>query len=176
MSALQKAYRLQEMATCSGLDWPEASQVWSVINDELAEAKSAFDDPSVLAKRLALRTHRNGRDCLDSQAFELCLQNCLGKLLFAVVDICRKLDIDPDLALETVNEDFESSFSYVRRKTTEKGYLMGLEDKKNLNLLWKESQRMATLEKKISAFPAIANEQEDLSEIDNSSKESPVIS
>jgi len=152
-SPLKTAYRLQELATCSGLDWPEAGQVWSVINDEIAEAKSAMEDPSVLAKRLALRTHRSSKNCPDGQSFERCLQESLGKLLFAVVDICRKLDIDPDLALDSVNEDFESNYKYVRQKSTEKGMLMGLQDRKTILALWKEAGRNRSFEGKISPFP-----------------------
>ncbi len=153
-SPLKTAYRLQELATCSGLDWPEAGQIWSVINDELAEAKSAIEDPSVLAKRLALRTHKRSAMCPDGQSFERCLQESLGKLLFAVVDICRKLDIDPDLALDSVNDDFKESFEYVRKKSTEKGMLMGLQDRKTISKLWQEAKRSPALDGKISPFPA----------------------
>lgn len=153
-SPLKTAYRLQELATCSGLDWPEAGQIWSVINDELAEAKSAIEDPSVLAKRLALRTHKRSESCPDGQSFERCLQESLGKLLFAVVDICRKFDIDPDLALDSVNEEFNESFEYVRKKSTEKGLLMGLQDRKTISKLWQEAKHHPLNSDKISPFPA----------------------
>ncbi len=156
-SPLKTAYRLQELATCSGLEWPEAGHVWSVINDELAEAKTAIEDPSVLAKRLALRTHKWNAICPDGQSFERCLQESLGKLLFAVVDICRALDIDPDIALAAINENFADSFDYVREKSREKGLLVGLEDKATIHELWAESERLRKERGSVREFPGKKN-------------------
>jgi len=152
-SPLKKAYRLQEFASRSGLDWPEAGQIWSSINDELAEVKSVIDDPSVLAKRLALRAHKMNTHCIDGQNFEHCLQESLGKLLFAVVYICRSLDIDPDLAIDAINESFAHSCEYVRLKAAEQGLLMGLIDRETIGQLWKEAANARSINDKTSAFP-----------------------
>ncbi len=142
---LERAYRLQESAADVGLDWPEAEDVWSRINEELAAAKAASEDISILGARLAARAERDGavtpaeEQGLDSA--HALLREELGDLLFAVVDVCRTLHIDPRAALEIANDKFAACFAYVRERTSAEGVFLGLESPERLKRLWREARQ-----------------------------------
>ena len=141
---LERAFLLQETAADVGLDWPEAEDVWSRINEELAEAKAASEDITILGARLAARAERDGSVSsaeergLDSA--HALLREELGDLLFAVVDVCRTLQIDPRAALEIANDKFAACFAYVRDRTSAEGVFLGLESPERLKRLWREAR------------------------------------
>jgi tetrapyrrole methylase family protein/MazG family protein len=141
---LERAYRLQEEAADVGLDWPEAEDVWSRINEELAEVKAASEDISILGSRLAARAERDGpASAVDAKGLDSAhtlLREELGNLLFAVVDVCRTLHIDPRAALEIANEKFAACFEYVRDRTASEGIILGLESPERLKELWLEAR------------------------------------
>lgn len=141
---LERAFRLQELAADVGLDWPEAQDVWSRINEELAEAKAASEDISILGSRLAARAERDGSipeaEAKGLDSAHTLLREELGDLLFAVVDVCRTLQIDPRAALEIANEKFAACFEYVRERTGAEGIMLGLESPERLKRLWLEAR------------------------------------
>ncbi len=136
MSALERARRLQEQAASVGLDWPESDTVWACINEELAEAKAACEDISVLGSRLAARASREGRPVKPSDTTESLLVEELGNLLFAVVDVCRSLKVDPGRALQKANDNFQYCFTHVQRNLCQEGRMIGLETPERLKQLW----------------------------------------
>ncbi len=144
-SPLERSAQLQERAMDEGLDWTNAEDLWSRINEELAEAKAASEDISILGARIAVRQSRNGdsgtagRENMDD-AHRL-LREELGELLFAVVDVCRILRIDPRDALETANDTFERSLKYVLDRAAAQGLLPGLSQPEQLRSWWLEAQR-----------------------------------
>ncbi len=139
-SALKRAFRLQEMATAVGIDWPDVEDVWSRINEELAEAKAASEDLSILKSRIQARTAERTETLgagVDG-AHELLVDD-LGELLFAVVDVCRMLGVDPCQALDRANGLFGSCLQELENRAREEGRTAGrLAD---LQLLWDQAKR-----------------------------------
>lgn len=84
LPALERALKLQKRAARTGFDWPDAAGPRAKVTEELAEL-DAEDDP-------------------ERQAEEL------GDLLFAVVNLARKLEIPPEAALRAANSKFERRF------------------------------------------------------------------
>ncbi len=84
LPALERALKLQKRAARTGFDWPDAAGARAKVTEELAEL-DAEDDP-------------------ERQADEL------GDLLFAVVNLARKLEIPPEAALRAANSKFERRF------------------------------------------------------------------
>ena len=84
LPALQRAAKLQRRAARVGFDWPDASGPRAKIDEELAELDAETDH------------HRK----LDE----------LGDLLFAVVNLARHLNVEPEAALREANSKFESRF------------------------------------------------------------------
>ena len=84
LPALERAAKLQRRAARVGFDWPDATGPRAKIDEELAEL-GAESDPARQAEEL-------------------------GDLLFAVVNLARHLNIEPESALREANRKFERRF------------------------------------------------------------------
>jgi ATP diphosphatase len=93
LPALERADKLQKRAARTGFDWPDASGARAKVIEELAELDAETDQ--------ARRTEE------------------LGDLLFAVVNLARKLEIAPEAALKAANSKFERRFRAIE---TEPGF------------------------------------------------------
>jgi nucleoside triphosphate diphosphatase len=89
LPALERAAKLQRRAARVGFDWPDASGPRAKIDEELAELDAESDH------------HR----MLDE----------LGDLLFAVVNLARHLNIEPEAALRDANRKFEQRFRAIEK-------------------------------------------------------------
>ncbi|HEX5258131.1 MAG TPA: nucleoside triphosphate pyrophosphohydrolase [Sphingomicrobium sp.] len=89
LPALERAAKLQRRAARIGFDWPDASGPRAKIDEELAELDAETDH------------HRT----LDE----------LGDLLFAVVNLSRHLNIEPEAALREANVKFEQRFRSIEK-------------------------------------------------------------
>jgi MazG family protein len=112
---LLMAYRLQERAAGVGFDWPDAHGPLDKVKEEMAEVERA--------------TGNGQRDALEEE---------IGDLLFAVVNLARKLAVDPRGALERANEKFMGRFEQVERLAQERGLELGRASLEELDALWDE--------------------------------------
>src|SRR2546427_2293223 len=110
---LLMAYRLQERAAGVGFDWPDARGPLEKVKEEIRELEAE------------LRTE--GR-----------VSDELGDLLFALVNLARKLEIDPRAALERANDKFRRRFEGVERLAAERGVDIGRANLEQLDRLWDE--------------------------------------
>ena len=101
LPALLRAAKLQKKAGKVGFDWPEVAGVLAKIEEELAEVKAEL--PSA------------GEDAAPA------LESEVGDLLFAVVNLARKLGMDPEVALEGTNVKFEKRFAAMEQDLRERG-------------------------------------------------------
>lgn len=88
LPALTRALKLQNRAGRVGFDWPEAVQVLDKIEEEIGEVRAEIDQSA---------PHER-------------LEDEVGDLLFACVNLARKLKIDPETALRRGNAKFERRF------------------------------------------------------------------
>lgn len=112
LPALERAAKLQRRAARVGFDWPDASGPRAKIDEELAEL---------------------GAETEHERQFEE-----LGDLLFAVVNLARHLNIEPEAALREANRKFERRFRAIE---TEPGFAdLSLDDKEELWTAAKKAQ------------------------------------
>lgn len=113
LPALDRAAKLQKRAARTGFDWPDPSGARAKIDEELDELDRETDH--------------------DRQTEEL------GDLLFAVVNLARKLNIDAEEALRKANLKFERRFRAIE---TEPGFdSLPLDEKEALWTAAKHAQR-----------------------------------
>ena len=117
LPTLLMAYRLQERAAGVGFDWPDAQGPMEKVKEEIAELEREAG------------TGKRER-----------LQDELGDLLFAVVNLARKLEIDPRAALEQANDKFRRRFEGVERLAEERGVDIGRASLDQLDRLWDETK------------------------------------
>ena len=127
LPALHRAFRLQDRAAGVGFDWPDVNGPIEKVEEELGEVRGE------LAER---RTEPSGAPRYDA-AHER-LENELGDLLFAVVNLCRKADVHPALALDKANVKFARRFAGVERLAAERGLKVGAASLEELDRLWDE--------------------------------------
>jgi ATP diphosphatase len=118
LPALSRAAKLQKRAAQVGFDWPEALPVLDKVReelDEVLEAMSENDGPAIAEE--------------------------LGDLLFAVVNLTRHLNTDPETALRAANAKFERRFRFIEQALRDAGRPIencGLEE---LDALWGEAKK-----------------------------------
>ncbi len=98
LPALKRAQKLGKRASRVGFDWPDRHGVRIKIHEELDELEEAVG------------TRDSGN-----------IEEEFGDLLFAVVNLARHLDIDPEKALSGANTKFERRFRDMEREITESG-------------------------------------------------------
>src|SRR5581483_5413328 len=76
LPALLRAAKISRRAARIGFDWPEADDVIDKIEEELDEVEDAMED--------------GDRAAMEEE---------MGDLLYAVANLARKLDIEPETAL-----------------------------------------------------------------------------
>jgi nucleoside triphosphate diphosphatase len=112
---LLMAYRLQERAAGVGFDWPDASGPMVKVKEEIGEVEQEQGAGS--------------RERVEAE---------LGDLLFAVVNLSRKLGIEPNQALEKANAKFTRRFEAVEQLAGERGLEVGRASLAELDRLWEE--------------------------------------
>jgi tetrapyrrole methylase family protein/MazG family protein len=126
MPALAYAAKVGRKASKVGFDWPDVGGALPKIVEETAELHDAIQRrPS---DRVA-GDHDAGADT-DHVADEL------GDLLFAVVNVARHLDVDPELALRAATDKFRTRFEGVERLARERGLDLADADLATLDGLW----------------------------------------
>ena len=65
----------------------------------------------------------------------------LGDLLFAVVNVARFLDIDPEDALNSTSAKFMRRFAYIEERVADQGRKMTDMSLEQLDLLWEEAKK-----------------------------------
>jgi MazG family protein len=112
---LLMAYRLQERAAGIGFDWPDARGPMDKVKEEVGE--------------LERETGNGQRETIEDE---------LGDLLFATVNLARKLAIDPGAALERANLKFTGRFEKLEKLAEARGFEMGRASLEELDKLWNE--------------------------------------
>src|SRR6266511_6270957 len=115
---LLMAYRLQERAAGVGFDWPDAAGPMAKVKEEVVEV----DREVAGGTRAALETE-------------------VGDLLFAVVNLARKLEIEPGQELEKANAKFTRRFEELEALAAKRGLEMGRASLEELDKLWNEIKR-----------------------------------
>lgn len=118
LPALLKAQRIQERASRVGFDWHEVEPAFEKVKEELAEFTKAIESKD--------------RDKMEDE---------LGDVLFALVNVSRFLNVSPEIALQRTLEKFSSRFSSMEIQAKQSG--RKLEDMKldELDQLWNNAKQ-----------------------------------
>jgi len=113
LPSLTRAAKLQAKAARVGFDWPSADEVLAKIEEEARELRTADKEQ-------------------QSEEF--------GDLLFALVNLARHLDIDPESALRHSNAKFERRFASVESKLENRGKTPSQSTLEEMDSLWEEAK------------------------------------
>ena len=118
LDPLHRAHRIQERASGVGFDWPDAGGAWRKVGEELAEVGEAL----------------SAGDAVD-------LEDELGDLLFAAVNLVRLAGGHSATLLERANRKFTRRFQRVEELCVERGLLLGEASLAELDALWDDVKK-----------------------------------
>lgn len=128
LPALHRAFRLQDRAAGVGFDWPDVAGPMEKVAEELDE----------VSEELALRPPREPNAPPRYDAAHARLEEEIGDLLFAVVNLSRKAGVHPALALDKANVKFARRFGAVEQMAAVRGLKVGEATLEQLDALWDE--------------------------------------
>jgi MazG family protein len=119
MPPLAKAYRIQGKAAHVGFDWPKGalSPLYGKVEEEMNELREAAED-GVPEK----------------------IEDEMGDLLFAAVNLARHLGVNPDSALGRANRKFAGRFRRVERYVAEEARPWSEYTLEELDRLWEKAK------------------------------------
>lgn len=118
--ALMRAEKLQKRCAKVGFDWPELAPVIAKIEEELAELKQEINRPHLVQAQV---------------------EEELGDLLFAVVNLSRHLKCQPEESLRKANHKFEGRFRAVEHKLQQQQKSFEQVSLLEMDLLWDEVKK-----------------------------------
>jgi nucleoside triphosphate diphosphatase len=131
LPALHRAFRLQDRAAGVGFDWADANGPLDKVEEELGEVRR-----EIAAKPPGSSGHAPAYDSAHEA-----IESELGDLLFAVVNLSRKLGVHPAIALDKANVKFARRFREIERFAAERGIDVNTAGLEVLDELWNEAKR-----------------------------------
>ena len=122
LPAMLRAVKLQKRAAMVGFDWDEPAPVMGKIEEEVNEIKQAMDESH--------HRHYHSR-----------LQGELGDLFFAVINLARHLDINPEVALRETNRKFQRRFRFIEEALKSQGRDMTSATLDEMEELWEQAKK-----------------------------------
>ena len=121
MPMLLRAQKIQGRAARVGFDWEELTDVIAKVEEELEEVKTSIstDEP-------------------DAVAMEL------GDLLFAIVNLCRFMEIQAEETLRQANRKFITRFKWMEAELERLGTNFEAQDLESLDTVWEEAKKAET--------------------------------
>ena len=115
LPAMVKAYRMQDKTAQVGFEWENAEQVWEKVEEEMAEMKETITENMSQERR----------------------EEEFGDVIFSLINYARFQNIDPETALERINQKFKQRFEYIEANAPKSLEEMSLEE---MDALWNEAK------------------------------------
>ena len=109
--------KLQAKASTVGFDWNDARLVLDKIREEIDEVDAAL-----------------------AQGDKAAVADEVGDLMFALANLARHLDVDPEAALRGTNDKFKRRFGYIEETLEARGKSLADSDLAEMDALWNEAK------------------------------------
>jgi MazG family protein len=141
LPALLRAQKVQSKVARVNFDWAEVADVIAKVEEELGELKqavvsqdgSATGPPQDGFVRQAKRIRPTGEQAIEDE---------IGDLLFAVVNLARKYRLDAESTLQAATDKFVARFNRLEDELQAKGKRLGDADLAELDEIWNEIKKM----------------------------------
>jgi MazG family protein len=121
LPAIKRALKLQNRAARVGFDWPSPDLVLDKIREETNELEEEINKAKP-----------------DQKA----ISDELGDMLFVLVNLARKLDIDPEDALTGTNRKFIQRFAHIEDMAKAQGQSLKDIDLNQMEAWWQDAKRL----------------------------------
>jgi MazG family protein len=117
--ALMEAHQLSTKAARVGFDWQHLDDIFAKLQEEIDELRAAIGEQAAVREEL-------------------------GDLLFAVTNIARHLQVEPEAALKATNRKFRRRFHFIERNLKERGRALAAATLDEMEALWQEAKTVAS--------------------------------
>lgn len=117
MPSLTRSYKIQEKAALTGFDWDDVSGAMAKVDEELIELKEVYNSQK--------------KDRIEEE---------IGDLIFAVVNVARFLKVQPELALKATIEKFINRFRFIEESALTLGKKLDTMSLSEMDLLWNKAK------------------------------------
>ena len=114
--ALIEANKLTRKAAKVGFDWENTEQIFDKLREETKELKKAI----------------SANENIEEE---------IGDLLFVVVNLARKLDVEPETALKKTNRKFRRRFKFIETELKKRGKKLEGSNLGEMDALWNEAKK-----------------------------------
>jgi len=115
--ALIEGNKITKKAAKTGFDWENTDQVFEKLEEEIDEVKSAIKE--------------NDKDHIQEE---------IGDLLFVVVNLARKLGVEPENALKKTNYKFRKRFRFIEQELKSQNKTFEDANLKEMDSLWNKAK------------------------------------
>lgn len=121
LPALARALEISRRAVKAGFEWPDVSAVLAKVDEEMAELKAEVGDGEAAdAERVAGE---------------------LGDVLFTLVNVGRRMGINPEDALRSQMKRFERRFRHIEARAGERGVALEALTLPEMEAFWQEAKQ-----------------------------------
>jgi MazG family protein len=113
--ALLEGQKLTKKAAKAKFDWENVEQIFDKLTEETVELKDAIAKKSNIEEEI-------------------------GDLLFVVVNLARKLDVDAETALKKTNRKFRQRFKFIEQNLKENGKTLEESNLAEMDALWNKAK------------------------------------
>ena len=132
LPALLRAFQIQARASRVGFDWPQngegVHQVMDKVKEEIEELTDAY----------GARNDQAGDD--DRHAAQQHLEDEMGDVLFALVNLARFLKVNPEDALRRATDRFTDRFHFIEAEAARAGRTIESMTLAEMDALWEEAK------------------------------------
>jgi tetrapyrrole methylase family protein/MazG family protein len=142
LPAVLEAYQLTRRASRVGFDWDDLAGILDKLDEEKRELQSL------------VATDKRVLGAAEKRAASARLEEEVGDLLFAGVNIARFLGVDPEIALKKANRKFKERFHFMEVAAASEGKQFANLPRERMEELW-NSAKLAEHRKILSTKRAI---------------------
>ncbi|MEZ5307236.1 MAG: nucleoside triphosphate pyrophosphohydrolase [Pyrinomonadaceae bacterium] len=121
--ALIEGNKISKKAAKTGFDWENTDQIFEKLDEESNELRQAIEAG-------------------DAKS----LEEEIGDLLFVVVNLARKLGVEPEDALKKTNRKFRKRFAFVERELRAEGRSTEEATLAEMDAAWERAKRVSSFE------------------------------
>lgn len=128
--ALMEAHQLSTKAARVGFDWEKTADIFEKLREEIEELQTAITE------------HEVTNEETDHQR----VREELGDIVFAITNIARHLQIEPEVALKLTNRKFRRRFGYIEEKLRARNQSFESTTLEEMESLWQEAKATKNVE------------------------------
>lgn len=128
--ALLQAQKISRKAVSAGFEWDTLDDIWGQVNEEIAELKAAYEKaPKSPNGKMKGETPEHAAAEME-----------FGDVLFALVNVARRMGIDAEAALRASCTKFRSRWAHMEQDAWAEGVEVEEVEREQLEELWRKAK------------------------------------